>query len=408
MSRSTGPQDPRPRVLWVTPYVPARGYHAGGNRMVEIIVRLLPEFEISVLTLLGPPLGQEQGARAIRTLESMGVEVRSVPFDAPYRPHLGTPSPSAFKSLESYEMRRALGDTLRAREWDLVQLEYTPSFQWLEGKPDCPVVLTIHQLEFMAAARRALNAPTAGVAAINMVDSLKALSIEKKCMATSQAVVALTPQEAHLVKLVSARPCLVAPMGAPPCTPKRSKPRFDFFFHGNYTNEANHDAARVLLTRFLPAVRTSKPDATAALAGPFMDLRLKRAAIDSGVTVLDRVEDLDEALSGARLFVAPLRLGGGMRGKLLDALAAGLPVVTTRLGAQGLEQAFGLSPPPVVALESPEEMADAALKLVYEPKLLESMSESCRRLASRYTWERAAGVYASIYRSLLENEITGT
>ncbi|KXV32317.1 hypothetical protein AD940_14750 [Gluconobacter thailandicus] len=106
-------------------------------------------------------------------------------------------------------------------------------------------------------------------------------------------------------------------------------------FVGNYTHAPNRDAARWLVQDIMPAVWALDPTITCTLAGAEMPDSIHALASDR-VRVLGHVQDLGDVLGQARLSVAPLRFGAGIKGKVLESLSAGVPCIMTPVAAEGL------------------------------------------------------------------------
>lgn len=106
-------------------------------------------------------------------------------------------------------------------------------------------------------------------------------------------------------------------------------------FTGNFTHPPNRDAAQWLAAEIMPRVRGQHPQARLLLVGTAPPQEISSLAIDDQVSVVADAPDLDAYLARAAVCVAPVRLGGGMRMKVLYALASGKAVVSTSLGAEG-------------------------------------------------------------------------
>ncbi|MGX7346257.1 Hint domain-containing protein [Acetobacter pasteurianus] len=107
-------------------------------------------------------------------------------------------------------------------------------------------------------------------------------------------------------------------------------------FVGNYAHAPNADAARWLVQDIMPRVWATNPDIRCLLAGASMPAQLRALARD-GVEVLGHVQDLQALFDSVRLSVAPLRFGAGVKGKVLDSFAAGVPCVLSPAAAEGLD-----------------------------------------------------------------------
>jgi glycosyltransferase involved in cell wall biosynthesis len=170
-------------------------------------------------------------------------------------------------------------------------------------------------------------------------------------------------------------------------------------FMGSLDWRPNQDGAIQLLTEILPRVRAQVPHATAVLVGrrPPEWLRAKVAATPGAELHAD-VPDVRPFLARCGFLVVPLRIGGGSRLKILEALAAGTPVVSTRVGAEGLE----LTPEQdLLVADSPEELTEKALAAIQRPEELADTAESGRQqVLAHYSWdllaERLNGVWNAV------------
>ena len=129
-----------------------------------------------------------------------------------------------------------------------------------------------------------------------------------------------------------------------------------------------------------PWVLARRSDATFRLLGPHPPAELQTLARPPAVEVAGFVPDLGAELHAATAFVAPIRSGGGMRVKLLEAMAAGCPVVTTALGLNGIPAADGRE---ALVAETDEEIAAAALRLASDPDLAARIGAAGRALVER-------------------------
>lgn len=170
-------------------------------------------------------------------------------------------------------------------------------------------------------------------------------------------------------------------------------------FLGSLDWRPNLDAAALLLDDIFPKVRVASPAATVALVGRRPPDWLKaRAANTPGARVFADVPDVRPFLAKAGMLVVPLRIGGGSRLKILEALATETPVVSTRIGAEGLQLTPGRE---LITTETPAELTAAILNGIRRPDELQEMAESGRqRVLARYSWEPLAARLDEIWRSL--------
>jgi glycosyltransferase involved in cell wall biosynthesis len=155
--------------------------------------------------------------------------------------------------------------------------------------------------------------------------------------------------------------------------------RSGFLFVGNYAHAPNVDAARVLVEDVLPLMRRRLGAVALTLAGADPTTPVRRLA-GSGVDVPGYVADLGASLARRRVFLAPLRFGAGVKGKIVQALANGLPVVTTTIGAEGIPDSTAWG----IVTDDNAAFAEAAIRLHEDRALWERLSAGATRTAERF------------------------
>ena len=155
--------------------------------------------------------------------------------------------------------------------------------------------------------------------------------------------------------------------------------RSGVLFVGNYTHHPNVDAARWLATEILPIVRAEVPDVTLHLAGANPTDEVQALAGD-GVVVHGWVPSMDELYRQVRVSVAPLRFGAGMKGKVGESLAYGVPVVSTPTGAEGIGLRHGNG---LVVAEDAAGLARSILGVHRDPTLWARLSANGRQTVAR-------------------------
>jgi polysaccharide biosynthesis protein PslH len=140
----------------------------------------------------------------------------------------------------------------------------------------------------------------------------------------------------------------------------------------------NIDGIMWFLQEVLPKVRESRADAVFDVIGanPPQEI-ISMGEKDPGVNITGYVDDLMPYLEGASVMVVPLRAGGGMRVKILNALGQGLPIVSTTLGCEGIGVTSGVH---LLISDSPEEFAHSVVCLMEDDKLARKLGQNGRRL----------------------------
>jgi glycosyltransferase involved in cell wall biosynthesis len=152
--------------------------------------------------------------------------------------------------------------------------------------------------------------------------------------------------------------------------------RAGILFVGGFQHPPNIDAAISLVKEVMPAVWRELGDVRVTIVGSHPPPEVQVLA-SSRVDVTGWVEDLQPLLDGARLMLAPLRYGAGMKGKITQALSVGLPVVTTPIGAEGLE---GHEDDAMLIADDPQQLSAETIRAYRDPELWRELSRAGQEL----------------------------
>jgi glycosyltransferase involved in cell wall biosynthesis len=197
---------------------------------------------------------------------------------------------------------------------------------------------------------------------------------------------------------VTAIPICVDPRQTPVIVPTGESR--DLLLLGAMFYPPNVDGVLWFVREILPRVRREQPEVCLRIVGPRPDRAILRAAAaDSRILVTGRVEDLTPHLTASVALMVPLRAGSGMRVKILEAMARGIPVVSTTLGAEGIAVSRGKN---ILLADGADEFARAAARLLREPDLRRRLAQNARQLIeTRYDWRRRYGELDAVYERLL-------
>jgi glycosyltransferase involved in cell wall biosynthesis len=168
-------------------------------------------------------------------------------------------------------------------------------------------------------------------------------------------------------------------------------------FIGAMDNLANIDAARYFSLEIFPQVQQRYPDATLALVGAKPVPEVSELSTLPGIEVTGRVPSMAEYLHQATVCVIPMRTGFGIKNKTLEAMAAGVPVVASDRGLEGLAVDGANVPLRALRANTLEEYVAAISQLFEDAQLRQQLCDQGRSLIeSEYTWERAGQRYEQV------------
>jgi polysaccharide biosynthesis protein PslH len=392
------------RLLFLLPFPPDPEGRHGASRMTgQLVECMAARHEVAAIHLRAPE--EPPIAAALNERLALSVEVERPSLVAGGRVRrlgrraLGL---TAGRPLWATDWRVPAFDARvreAVRDWrpDIVQAELHVMGQYLAGLAT-PTVLVDHDPG--AATARDLADWEHGLRrAGRRLDALAWKRYERRILAAADVLVTFTARDAAALA-PSRRAAVIAPGVALPSQASdpigAAPPRV--LFLGSFGHPPNVDAAVRLAVDVMPTVREGVPDAVLEIVGDAPPAQVRGLAGDS-VIVTGRVPDVRPHLDRAAVVAAPLRLGGGMRVKVLDALASGKALVATPRALAGLPIEPGTH---ALVADTDAELADALGELLRDPELRRRLGTAARALAAeRLTWERAALEYEALYASLL-------
>ena len=163
----------------------------------------------------------------------------------------------------------------------------------------------------------------------------------------------------------------------------------------------NEDAVSFFTEEVLPKIQDCVPDVKFSIVGGNPSNRVQGLADKEGVIVTGRVPEIKPYFAEATVFVVPLRIGSGTRLKILEALAMGKAVVSTTVGAEGLDLVDGEE---IMIADDPETFSTAVVQLLTDPSLRQKIGENGRkRVEQDYDWRRIGRKLISVYESVLDS-----
>lgn len=396
--RESSRDEGRMRILWVK----VGGLwplDTGGHvRSFHIVAELARRHRVTLLTTHGPDDDPEGLAARLPQCE----EVVSIPGTIPSR----TTARFALALLRSWfsplpvdlwrcrvpALRKEISRRVAAGGVDVCVEDYlavTPNVA-LNGQ--VPRVLFAHNVEHMIWKRLGQVEPRMWRRVLLELEWRKMRRAEAQACARAGLTVAVSDVDRAILAAcapgarVEAIPTGVdtayfTPTGSPE-TPEA------LVFVGSMDWFPNDDGMMFFIEAVLPRIRREVPGISLTVVGRDPSRRLRNAAANAAVRVTGTVSDVRPYAAEAAVFVVPLRVGGGTRLKIFEALAMGKAVVSTAVGAEGLPLVPGTH---FVQADAPAEFADAVVALLRDPARRRALGRAGRRLVEeRYSWAQVA------------------
>jgi glycosyltransferase involved in cell wall biosynthesis len=390
------------KILWVKTDFLHPTDRGGRIRTLGMIRELHRAHEVHYAALHDPREGEEGPRRAAEySAKAVPVEYRAVSKASPafavqLLQGLASPLPVAVSRWKSEALRGAVEDLLARERYDRLVCDFLFPAASL---PDISrAVLFQHNVETAIWRRHAENASNPIRRWFMAGQAARMERFERDVCRRAGYVVAVSDADRDQFRAeFGVERVESVPTGTDLDYFARqpSAPSADLVFVGSMDWLPNEDGVNWFLDEILPGIRAKRPSTTVAIVGrkPSSALRA-RADADPRLTVTGGVPDVRPYFWGATASIVPLRIGGGTRLKIFEAMAAGAPVVSTRIGAEGLPLENGEH---LWLADDPRDFADACLDA------LENADEARRRVrsaydlvAGRFSWRAAAAQFAAI------------
>jgi glycosyltransferase involved in cell wall biosynthesis len=353
----------------------------------------------------------EESRQATAFFADHGIETRVVqrvvpPKSGP-RFYLGlaanllSPLPYSVASHKSRELRQAVAEIARTQRVDVWHCEWTPYAEMLRGIARNRRVIMAHNVESIIWQRYHETESNPLRRWYIGLQWRKFERFERRVLGEVEQTIAVSDTDARRLRQDFGVPRVaVVENGVDTAyfQPQARRPqRGRLLFLGSLDWRPNLDGVNLLLERIFPAVRAAEPAASLSVVGrnPPESLRRRIAAMP-GVGLHADVPDVRPFLADCSLLVVPLRIGGGSRLKILEALASCTPVVSTRVGAEGLrlEAAHDL-----IVVEDIDDLKNEIITAIRHPDVLQAQSERGReKVLEHYDWDRLAEQLERVWR----------
>jgi glycosyltransferase involved in cell wall biosynthesis len=403
-----GLEGARPKVLIVMPYHLYPPNHGGGVRLFNLVKLLSESCDLHVLAFSRTGEDPEQREALAPYCESVHFH-HWFPRHRPDRFGIRPPNAQIFWSERAVDQIREI---VHEHGIDIVQLEYTELGQYAEIVPDdVAVILTEHDVAFRTQRRRRAlrfmdRYPDSKAYGASRSDLWRLLVHEIEVCRESDSIHSMSEVDRdYLASFLpgDGRKIRVAPNGvscdelAPP---DDNPPRKDVLYVGNFQNLPNMDALEYLVEDVWPILRIRCPSARLTVVGAHAEGNVTHYDGAQGVHVVGEVPEVASYYHRHRVLAVPIRAGSGTRLKILEAFAAGIPVVSTTHGAAGREYEAGRHH---LIADDAVSFSAAVETLLTDDELAERLAREGMELArAKYDWKWVAAAIEADYAELIK------
>ncbi len=414
------------KILVLTPYLPHRRIgHGGGASVRDLVTWLAKKHEVMVAALVRP--GEED---LIGEVEELGVSVAPVEFldneasgtarlalmagrTLAWARSLQSGYPWYVEKYWSPDLSRQVLSIAEDFAPDAIQIEYLQLGllardlrRWRKSRTGSVprLILNSHELGSLPRERRAMRATNPLTARAARLEANAWRRLQVDVTSWVDRTLCVTPEDQTLYRDMGGKNLVTVPLGmdleriGDDWSPG---PGHRFLFVGSFNHRPNKLAAEYLVDTMWPEVGQAFPNSRLTLAGrgsrAFLHQRGGQTKwADRGIDAVGFVDDLTEIFRESHLFVAPLPEGGGIKIKILEAMARGIPVVTTPVGAEGIT---GPEDDAIVIAPFDDRFTAAVLAAAHDPAEGRSRAVRARKLMEdKFSWaaiiEKLTAVYS--------------
>lgn len=400
------------QVLFIAWWWPYPANNGSKIRIYNLLKQLAAAHEVTLLAFAEP---DEAAADQVAHLRRFCAHVEAVPKPA-YQPGslkalLGYFSrwPRSLVDVYSPAMAAAVRQALAGGRVDVVVASELQTLRYLDQLPGTPAILeTPEVLAFRDEAnggqydlRRLRSRMTLAKLEYTLKGLLsRGVAFTVVSEAEQRAMQAFAPPGSRIIIIPNAVDA-DANQPDPACPPQPET----LIYPGAVTYSANLDAVAYFIQEVWPRIRARAPQARFTVTGGTGSVDVRALAAQPGVTFTGYLPEVAPAVRSSWAVIVPLRIGGGTRLKILEAMALGTPVIATRKGAEGLNVHPGED---ILIADTPDALAEAALQLFADADLRARLSQAGRALVEReYDWAAVGRQFLQVIEAVRKGQPHG-
>lgn len=324
-------------------------------------------------------------------------------FRFPNRP------PYAVSRFASFAIQEKLREWFRQQQFDVAVCDFLDVAVNFPGKFLIPSVLFQHNVESEIWRRHAETEASPLKRAMYRVEFQKMLRYEQVMVRKFHHVIAVSENDRQLMsQWCDPTRITVVPTGVDlgqyKPLPTRNSGQPIVVFVGAMDWEPNIDGVEYFCEQILPAIKAQQPSVKVRIVGRNPDRRVQRWASES-IEVTGRVPSVVDHLRDATAVIVPLRIGGGTRLKIYEAMACGKAVVSTTIGAEGLSTNHGHD---ILLADDPQAFAQAVVQVLADQQFRRNLEINAASTAAKYDWPAIGQSFHDVLAAVVESQCSTT
>ncbi len=403
------------KILWVKSGGLVPLDHGGKIRSFYLLRELARQHEVDVFTFYQAYPNDSHGdlLRYFRQVVCVPLPIappKSMADYARYTWNLFSLRPYSMTKYCRPEVARKLREHLRRHSYDVIICDFLLTAAVIPWDLPCPKVLFTHNVEAQIWQRHYQVSRNPIWKAISWREYKTMARVERRYLQRADLVLTVSETDRDFVaRFVDPAKMVVVPTGVDVDffrpQPGSEQPNI-LVFTGSMDWMPNEDAILYCAERILPLIRQQIPDVTLWVVGRRPTARLQELATrEKSIRVTGMVEDIRPYIHQGMVYIVPLRVGGGTRIKVFEAMAAGKAVVSTSVGAEGLPVEHEQN---IILADKPEEFASRVITLLRDEALRSRLGQAARRLVEQdYSWASAAHYFAAALDRVVKEDSAG-
>ncbi len=390
------------RILWVKGGRLLPVDTGGKIRSYNILRHLAAKHDVTYLSYYGGPRNLDYETNLKRSLPGAQTIHTAAPEAtlaqyADYIYRLPAKAPYAVTKFTHSKVRHTVTQWLGEDRFDVAVCDFLSASLNFPSNPAIPAVLFQHNVETVLWRRLADVEPTPLRRLSYKIEADKMARYEPRALSKFHHVIAVSDEDRNQMLAFNPKcPITVVPTGVDTKQYAVAPPAPDnppvVVFTGSMDWEPNIDAVEYFCREIWPTVLTAFPNARFQVVGRDPHERIRRLA-SSSIEVTGTVPSVANYLRDATVVIVPLRIGGGTRLKIFEAMAMGKALISTTIGAEGLDVVHGRD---LLLADAPVSFAASILELFRDSALRRRYEQAAAIQAQRYDWSRIAERFAEV------------